>query len=140
MSGTASTSKGEYSVLQKIKVTCETCGVSDSFYSSQSVKQFKSRHAGHDVVGGGEREAHRGAHEANEINAVNAVNDAKPPQQEAKPQERKAGTGLTKVLVDMVDFPALLNPVFHVRGFKDNLEDAFVRLTGTHLDHEGEQS
>jgi hypothetical protein len=106
--------KGDYSILQKIQVSCKTCGVSDSFYSNLSVEQFKSRHRGHDVVGGGREEP------------APTASVVKPAPQKEEPMDTEAHTKLAKVKVDMVVFPVLPDPVFRVRGFKDDFDEAFI--------------
>jgi hypothetical protein len=107
------TERGEYSALKKIHVMCKTCGVSESFYSNLSVERFKSNHSGHDVDGGGGQGMPSEAHEV----------ESAPREEELL--ESEAGMRLAKVVVDLIVFPALPNPVFRVRGFRDNVE-AFI--------------
>lgn len=123
--------------LQKIQVTCRTCGVTESYYSNLSVDHFKLTHRGHDVtvVGDHPRQAaqpQRGA-------------QARPPPPEPEPEpvaefqvepvaatrdeprlDEEGATRLAKVVVDSVMFPALSNPVLRIRGFTPDLELAFV--------------
>ena len=146
--------KGEYSALQKIQVTCKTCEVSESFYSNLSVERFRSDHRGHDVVGGGGQGRPSRAREVNPAPREEEPLEVEPGMMPAEdePLETEAGKGpaeevpldgeagtkvteegpsevegmsLAKVVVDLQVFPALPNPVFRVRGFRDNLE-AFV--------------
>ncbi len=105
--------------MQKTRVACETCEVSESFYSNLSVEQFKSRHGGHDIHGGSDERA-----------APPRAPDAGPAPKEEKPLEGESATKLSKVRVDLVVFPALADPVLRVRGFKDDLEEAFVTTSG----------
>ena len=125
--------RGDYSVLQKIQVTCNTCGVSDSFYSNLSVEQFKSKHRGHDVVDVTEKALTtpqtaygKPAPKEEEPRMEEAVYAVKPPPKEEEPFMGDAVTRLSKVRVDLVVFPVLPEPVFRVRGFKDGEEEAFI--------------
>lgn len=107
--------RGDRSSLQKTEITCKTCGVTESFYSDLSVQRFKARHAGHDIVGSGGSPPPK------------AVEMKAPPMASEEPiVEKDWGTRLSRVVVDVVVFPALRDSVFRVRGFKDNLEEGFV--------------
>jgi hypothetical protein len=127
---------GDYSVLQKIHVECTTCGASDSFYSNLSVEQFKSRHRGHDVVVEGEKSspsaayvekyAEKPAPAEAKPRVEEAVYAVKPPPKEEEPLVGEAMTRISKVRVDLVVFPVLPEPVFRLRGFKDDGEEAFI--------------
>lgn len=112
----------ERSSLRKIEVTCNTCGISDSFYSDASVQRFKARHAGHDVVVGGQRPAPEQKPEP-EPERARAPAPAPSPKES---EEKDWGTRLPKVVVDVVVFPALRDSVFRVRGFREGSEEAFV--------------
>jgi len=118
--------RGDYSVLQKIQVSCKTCGVSDAFYSNLSVEQFKSKHRGHEVVGGNTASATSTQSAPVVQEAPSTVYTVKPPPKDELSLDRDTGTKLPKVIVDMVVFPVLPDPVFRVRGFKDDLEEAFI--------------
>jgi hypothetical protein len=135
--------RGDRSALQKIQVACRTCGVSDSFYSNLSVEKFKARHRGHDVVGGAAEERPVEApvmdvapkEEKSFEREMLAKSGGIEPEMKAslesevvtkKSLEREAGTRIPRVVVDLVTFPALRDPVFRVRGFKEDLEEAFV--------------
>jgi len=110
--------------LQKIEVTCRTCGVSDSFYSNLSVERFKARHRGHEIVMGGMEDMPPEAPYKEP-----APSDEEPLERKTaarKAVEREGGTRIPRVIVDLVTFPALRDSVFRVRGFKDDLEEAFV--------------
>ncbi len=106
--------RGEYSALQKIPVKCNSCGVSESFYSNLSVEHFRASHRGHDVLVGGEGGTTSGPQEV------------KAALRQETPPDGQTGTKLSKVMVDMANFPALRDPVFRVRGLKDDMEEAFV--------------
>jgi hypothetical protein len=121
----------QHRVLQKIKVSCKTCGVSESFYSNLSVEKFKARHSGHDVVEGDEQAAPPKVRE--EIPAPGGNEQAAPPAREEipapkelKPLGRGAGTKVAKVIVDLLDFPSLDNSIVRVRGFDTDLEEVFT--------------
>jgi len=101
-------------VLQKIKVSCKTCGVTESFYSNLSVEKFKARHTGHDVTDVSERAAPASAREE------------KGSPEERKPLERETGMSVAKVIVDMLDFPSLESSILRVRGFDATLEEVFT--------------
>jgi hypothetical protein len=106
--------KGGESKLHRIYVSCKTCGISEAFYSNLSVANFKLKHAGHDVDDGSQ---HGTPQEARDVKPVPAAQ---------RPQAGKKGTKLFKVVVDLMDFPAFPNPVFRVRGIKDDLSTAFI--------------
>jgi hypothetical protein len=104
----------QHRVLQKIKVSCKTCGVSESYYSNLSVEKFKARHSGHEVTDGNERAAPPIAREE------------KPAPEEERPLARGAGTKVAKVMVDLLDFPSLDSSIIRVRGFDTDLEEVFT--------------
>jgi hypothetical protein len=104
----------ERTALQRIKVACTTCGVSESFYSNLSVEKFKARHSGHDAAAGNEQ-----------------VMSPKEREEEGTPEERKpseggASTNVAKMVVDLLSFPSLDSPIVRVRGFDANLDEAFT--------------
>jgi hypothetical protein len=109
------TRNGRYGMLQKIKVECKTCGVSDSFYSNLSVEQFKLKHAGHEVVGG----AAPGA-------------PLSPQEKKAAPKEPtlqpKTGTLVSKVVVSLEPSTTPGQPVIGIRGFGEDGKAAFGAL------------
>lgn len=95
-----------YSALNKISVSCKTCEVSESFYSSMSVKRFRLEHVGHEVVEGGIYTPTNGRQETEHAEKVR----------------------LLKVLVELVMLPSYPTPVFTITGVKDNLKNAFVQV------------
>lgn len=103
---------GRYSVLQKIQVECKTCGISDAFYSNLSVEQFKVRHAGHEIV-----EA-AGRPKASSSRFEQSV-------KEEKSLEEEAPTKVGKVIVNMEASLSLGQPLVRVRGFDQDLQEAF---------------
>ena len=107
--------RGSESKLHRIYVSCKTCGISEAFYSNLSVANFKLKHAGHDVDDGSGHGA-----------PPQEGREAKPVPVVQKVQSTKKGTKLFKVVVDLMDFPAFPNPVFRVRGIKDDLSTAFI--------------
>ena len=109
------TRRGDHSALRKIEVTCETCGVSESFYSNMSVERFKAQHRGHTIIIGGGEEGMPS--KADEVDLA---------PKEKVSIEGESGMRLPKVRVDLIVFPALRDSVFRVRGFKDDMEEAFV--------------
>ena len=106
--------KDNESKLQRIHVTCKTCGITESFYSNLSVANFKLKHAGHDVDDGTPQPRPQ---ERRELKSATVAENA---------HSGKKGTKLFKVVVDLMDFPAFPNPVFRVRGIKDDLSTAFI--------------
>jgi hypothetical protein len=100
--------------LLKIKIACKTCGVSESFYSNLSVEKFKARHIGHDIAGGNEQVM------PPEAGVEKSVPEAR------KSLERESGTKTAKIVVDLLNFPSLDSPIFRVRGFDVNLDEAFT--------------
>jgi hypothetical protein len=105
-------SRESYARSGKIVATCRTCGVTESFYSSISVRQFGLRHAGHDVVDG--------------LGSPRPEESAQMPAEFEGPRLDEDGVRLAKVSVEVVDFPALSAPVFRLRGLRANGEEAFV--------------
>ena len=99
-------------MLQKIKVECKTCEISESFYSKLSVEQFKVRHAGHQVV-----EASDGAQAAPARRLQGATED--------KSLEEETARKVSKVIVSMEASPSLGQPLVRIRGFGEDLEEAF---------------
>lgn len=120
---------GETTSLQKIQVTCRTCGVTEAYYSNLSVDHFKLTHRGHDVVvsGDGSRPAAQPRPQPEPVverpNEFARIEEA-PREQQPPPEE--GVTRVAKVLVDSVSFPALSTPVLRIRGFTADLELAFV--------------
>jgi hypothetical protein len=119
----------QHRALQKIKVTCKTCGVSESFYSNLSVEKFKARHSGHEVFEGDEQVAPPKARE--ETPAPSGDEEIAPPKareapKELKPLARGAGTKVAKVIVDLLDFPSLDNSIVRIRGFDADLDEVFT--------------
>ncbi len=110
----SSTGRGQYSVLQKAKVTCNTCHVSESFYSDLSVEGFKQRHSGHDIVGGARQRISSAPHEVESA------------PKEERPPEKETATKLAKVVVDLVVEPAADNTVLRVRGYDAEMKEVFV--------------
>ncbi len=95
-----------YSALNKTSVSCKTCEVTESFYSSMSVKRFRLEHVGHEVIDGG-------------------VYLPTNPRQDTEHAEK---VRLLKVLVELVMLPSYPSPVFTITGVKDNLKNAFVQV------------
>jgi hypothetical protein len=106
--------KGGESKLHRIYVSCKTCGISEAFYSNLSVSNFKLKHVGHDVDDGSQKATPQ---EGRDVKTVQVA--------QRQPAGKK-GTKLFKVVVDLMDFPAFPNPVFRVRGIKDDLSTAFI--------------
>jgi hypothetical protein len=101
--------------LQKTRVECKTCGVSDSFYSNISVEQFKLRHAGHEAVGG-----------TAPVQAPPArAKEVSPSEDPAGP---KAGTPVLRVMVSLEPASTLGQPVVGVRGLTEDAEEAFSAM------------
>lgn len=110
---------------QKITVTCRTCGLSESFYSSISVKHFKLNHAGHDVI----EELPGGQVVRQAPDAPKPGNGkAPPPVEEPVQAAQEAEVKLPRVIVELAAFPALSRPVFRIRGIKDDGSEAFVQI------------
>ena len=97
---------GAYSALNKIGVSCKTCEVSESFYSTTSVKRFRLEHAGHEVVDGRIYSPTNGGQDTEQAERVR----------------------LLRVLVELVNLPSYPAPVFTITGVKDNLKSAFVQV------------
>jgi hypothetical protein len=95
-----------YSALNKISVSCRTCEVSESFYSSVSVKRFRLEHSGHEVIDGGFYSPTKGRHDTEQAEKIK----------------------LLKVLVELVNLPSYPAPVFTITGVRDNLKSAFVQV------------
>jgi hypothetical protein len=95
-----------YSALNKISVSCKTCEVTESFYSSMSIKRFRLEHVGHEVIDGG-------------------IYLPTNPRQDTEHAEK---VRLLKVLVELVMLPSYPSPVFTITGVKDNLKNAFVQV------------
>jgi len=100
--------------LQKTKITCKTCGMSESFYSNLSVEKFKARHIGHDIAGGNEQAVPPEAREEKSV------------PEARKSSERESGTKIAKMVVDLLNFSSLDSPILRVRGFDVNLDEAFT--------------
>jgi hypothetical protein len=96
------------STLRKVGVTCTTCDVEESFYSSISVKRFRLEHIGHEVI---ESELAPAA-------APNGLQDA----------DDSGKVRLLKVMVELVTLPSYSAPVFTITGVKDDLKSAFVHV------------
>jgi len=121
------------SALQKVRVECRTCGLSESFYSNLSVDKFKARHSGHDVVTGNPRVNKFEAKQSDNVVGGNdemapppAVPEAMPAPKETEPLKSETGVKVAKVLVDVLNFPSLGGPMIRVRGFDVFLEEAFT--------------
>jgi hypothetical protein len=99
--------------LQKISVACRTCDVSESFYSSTSVRSFRVAHLDHDVV-------ERNANESPEM-PDDGVTDGSLVLQAGRSR-------LLKVLVELVMLPSYSGPVFTITGIRDNMKSAFVQV------------
>jgi hypothetical protein len=99
------------SALQKINIACKTCDVSDSFYSSMSIKRFRLEHLGHEVIEGNTYDPTAGL-------------GIEPPN------GRHAGgkVKLLKVLVELVALPAYPAPVFTITGVREDFRSAFVQV------------
>ena len=97
--------------LQKITVACKTCDVSESFYSSMSVKRFRLEHVGHEV---------------NEGNAGTPMDGPRTEMSDGRQAGEKVK--LLKVLVELVMLPTYPAPVFTITGVKDDLKSAFVQV------------
>jgi hypothetical protein len=106
--------QGSNSGLRKISVACKTCGVSESFYSSVSIKKFKLGHIDHEVIEGN-------------ADAPNGGPRTEPPgvMQDA---ENGGKVRLLKVMVELVMLPAYPAPVFTITGVKEDLKSAFVQV------------
>jgi len=103
--------QGNGSVLHKISVACKTCDVSESFYSSMSIKRFRLEHVGHEVI------------ESN-MDTPTAWPRTEPPN--ARQDGEKVR--LLKVLVELVILPSYPAPVFTITGVKEDLKSAFVQV------------
>ncbi len=99
------------STLRKIGIACKTCGVSDSFYSSMSIKRFRLDHLGHEVT---EVEGEAPA--------------AWPPTEPPNVRQNGGKVRLLKVLVELVTLPAYAAPVFTITGVREDLKSAFVQV------------
>jgi hypothetical protein len=116
---------GRYSVLQKIQVECKTCGISDAFYSNLSVEQFKVRHAGHEIVEPTGRG--KAGHQVAEPTGLAKPSPARFEQaaSEEKSLEEEVPTKVGKVIVNMEASLSLGQPLIRVRGFDQDLQEAF---------------
>lgn len=99
------------STLHKIGIACSSCGVSDSFYSSMSVKRFRLEHLGHEVT-------------EVEIDAPTAWGATESPNV----RQNDGKVRLLKVLVELVTLPAYPAPVFTITGVREDLKSAFVQV------------
>jgi hypothetical protein len=102
--------QGYYSGLRKTSVACKTCDVSESFYSSTSIKRFALEHIGHEVV---------------------EWKDGTPtpsPLTEPPNARQDGKVRLLKVMVELVMLPAYPSPVFTITGVKEDLKSAFVQV------------
>ncbi len=97
--------------MHKISITCKTCDVSESFYSSISTKRFRLEHVGHEVV------------EENTY-AQTAWRGGEPPNGSQDGERVR----LLKVLVELVMLPSYPAPVFTITGVKEDLKSAFVQV------------
>jgi hypothetical protein len=95
-----------YTALNKVSISCKTCEVTESFYSSMSVKRFRREHEGHEVIDGGVYSPTNGSQDTEHAEKVR----------------------LLKVLVELVMLPSYPAPVFTITGVKDNLKNAFVQV------------
>jgi hypothetical protein len=100
--------------LHKISIACKTCDVSESFYSSMSIKRFRLDHVGHEVIEG-------------DMETLMAA------QRTQSPNVRQDGENggkvrLLKVLVELVMVPAYPSPVFTITGVKEDFKSAFVQV------------
>jgi hypothetical protein len=108
--------------LQRLSATCKTCGVSETFNSTLNLNLFRLRHMGHEIEeGGANKETPPEWPEANVAQ-----------REEKKPLEESGATRVSRVVVDLVVFPALPDPIFRIRGFKDVVELAFVVTSPAH--------
>ena len=114
-----SSREGYAAKSQKTTVKCLTCGLTESFYSSISVKHFKLNHAGHEVV-----EELPGGLEVRDSPGVRRT----PAPGNGKAEEHEVGTKLAKLKVELAAFPALSRPVFRIRGEKEDGTEAFVQV------------
>jgi hypothetical protein len=105
--------RGRYGALQRIQVECKTCDVTESFYSNLSVEQFKLRHHGHEIVGREEEDAQSKTIEVN------------PDPSGGRSVDGSGAINVVKVLVDLETFLGEGGAVVHVRGFREDLEEAF---------------
>lgn len=92
--------------MNKIGISCKTCDVSESFYSTMSVNRFRLEHAGHEVIEGGLYSSPNGRQDTQQAEKVR----------------------LLKVLVELVMLPSYPSPVFTITGVKENLKNAFVQV------------
>src|SRR5271155_4836701 len=100
--------QGNNSGLQKLSIACKTCNVSESYYSTMSVKRFKLEHIDHEVVEGSPAAWQR-------TEPPNGTHDGE-------------NVRLLKVLVELVMLPTYKSPVFTITGVKDDLKNAFVQV------------
>ncbi len=106
--------QGKNSRLQKTGIACKTCDVSESFYSSMSIKRFRLEHLDHEVIEG----------------SMDAP-EAGPRTWQSNVREHGEDGGkvrLLKVLVELVMLPSYTTPVFTITGVKDDLKSAFVQV------------
>jgi hypothetical protein len=100
--------QGNNSGLQKLSIACKTCNVSESYYSTMSVKRFRLEHIDHEVVEGSPAAWQR-------IEPPDGTHDGE-------------NVRLLKVLVELVMLPTYKSPVFTITGVKDDLKNAFVQV------------
>ncbi len=106
--------QSNYPRLRKIGIACKTCDVSESFYSSMSVKRFRLEHVGHEVV-----------EDTLETPASRGRTD---PANVRQSREDDGRVRLLKVMVELVILPAYTTPVFTITGVRDDLKSAFVQV------------
>jgi hypothetical protein len=100
---------------QKTTLTCKTCGVTNSFYSSIGAKQFSLKHMGHELV-------------ETEAGASEEWRDDRFVHEELPSFDKPAAVKLPKIVVELVTFPALSKPVFRICGINKDNEEAFVQV------------
>ena len=100
--------------LHKISIACKTCDLSESLYSSMSIKRFMLEHVGHEVIEG----------KADTLTAGPRTE----PTNGRQDSEDDGKVRLLKVLVELVMLPAYPSPVFTITGVKEDLKSAFVQV------------
>ena len=105
---------GSSTRLRKIVISCKTCQVSESFYSSMSVERFRLEHVGHEMVEG-----------ETDVPTIGLRSEPPSGRQQAENGEK---VRLLKVLVELVMLPTYQSPVFTITGVKEDLKSAFVQV------------
>ena len=114
----------KFGSLQKIEVTCTTCGVTESFFSHLSVEEFKRAHKGHQLVVPDEGDDPHLAPRplVPEVATVPEAEDTEDRVFPAVSAPAVQDNSVDRVVVDSLVFPALPRPVLRVRGFRGDEE------------------